>query len=318
MKVCRGGEAMTLDIPNYRIIEKLGVGAQSRIFRARCMRTGKDYAVKTVKVQKPEDMTIVEMMRAEHAIGSAIDHPNVRKVYELRMIRHRLRTRGAILFMEYVDGVPISDPQFQDSLEGLLGLFRQVAVGLQALHLAGYVHADLKPANMLVTPDREVKLIDLGQSADIRQAKQRIQGTVDYMAPEQADRKVLDERTDIFGLGATIHRVLTGKPVATAMNQTVNLSAPMVALKNGRTNGNPMLAKLPVPIERLLQDCCAPNPADGPKDMGAFAQRLDLILTSMKRQATAVDEPADPNYDDYDLDDDAYDYVEAESLELDD
>jgi serine/threonine protein kinase len=65
---------MTLDIPNYRIVEKLGVGAQTRIFRARCMRTGKDYAIKTTKVQRPEDMATVDMMRAEYAIGSTLNH----------------------------------------------------------------------------------------------------------------------------------------------------------------------------------------------------------------------------------------------------
>ena len=154
---------MTLDIPNYRILEKLGVGAQSRIFRARCMRTGKDYAVKIVKVQKPEDMTIVDMMRAEHAIGTMIDHPNVRTVYELRMIRHRLRTRGAILFMEYVDGVPISDSQFSESLELTLRLFRQVASALQAMHLAGYVHADLKPTNIVVDAEGSPMRDDAGR-----------------------------------------------------------------------------------------------------------------------------------------------------------
>ena len=89
-----GGIRMTLDIPNYRVVEKLGTGAQTRIFRARCMRSGKDYAVKTVKILKPEDNTIVELMRVEYAIGAAIDSDYLRKVYELRMIRHRLRVRG--------------------------------------------------------------------------------------------------------------------------------------------------------------------------------------------------------------------------------
>ena len=75
---------MTVELPNYRIIEKLGVGAETRIYRARCMRNGKDYAVKIVKLNKPEDASYIELLRAEHAIGSSVDHPVVRKVYELR------------------------------------------------------------------------------------------------------------------------------------------------------------------------------------------------------------------------------------------
>ena len=104
---------MSVDIPNYRIVEKLGDGAESRIYRSRCMRTGKDYAVKIVKVARPEDTSYVDLLRSEHAIGSTIDHPVIRKVYELRIMRQRLRLRGAILFMEYVDGIPMSFKVFQ-------------------------------------------------------------------------------------------------------------------------------------------------------------------------------------------------------------
>ena len=78
---------MAVDIPNYRVVEKLGVGAQARVFRARCMRTGKDYAVKYVKLVNPEDASFIELLKAEYAIGSVIDHPVIRKVFELRMLR---------------------------------------------------------------------------------------------------------------------------------------------------------------------------------------------------------------------------------------
>jgi len=310
---------MTLDIPNYRIIEKLGVGAQSRIFRARCMRTGKDYAVKTVKIQKPEDMSIVDMMRAEHAIGSTVCHPNVRKVYELRMIRHRLRTRGAILFMEYVDGVPISDNQFSESLDLVLGLFSQAASALRAMHIAGFVHADLKPSNMLVTPDLKLKLIDLGQSAKIREAKQRIQGTMDYIAPEQVQRGVLDERTDVFGLGATMHRVLTGKPIITELNQTVNLASPSLVR---RTELPPQggFEDLPVSVTRFVVDCCSSDPGARPADMATFIKRLDLVRTSITREATGNDLDQDEHGLDEDYEaaeffassDDLLDYIDVD------
>ena len=66
---------MSVEIPNYRIIEKLGEGAQTRVYRARCMRTGSDYTVKIVKIVKPEDANLVELMKAEHLIGTSIDHP---------------------------------------------------------------------------------------------------------------------------------------------------------------------------------------------------------------------------------------------------
>jgi serine/threonine-protein kinase len=294
---------MTLDIPNYRVVEKLGTGAQTRIFRARCMRSGKDYAVKTVKILKPEDNTIVELMRAEYAIGAAIDSEHIRKVYELRMIRQRLRVRGAILFMEYVDGLTMSDKEFNRPVEEILRLFAEAAMGLHAMHLSGYVHADIKPSNIMVTTDHRVKLIDFGQSARSHEAKQRIQGTIDYMAPEQVQRKNLDPRTDVFGLGATLHRVLTGRPVATEMNQTVNMaSQALVGVRRDKLAGS-RNGELPKPLARLIADCCAPLPANRPQDMPALIKRLELVADSLNRPASDIpDEEDDVTLDDLHLD----------------
>ena len=275
---------MSVDIPNYRIVEKLGEGAQTRIFRARCMRTGRDYAVKIVKVVRPEDMSFVELLRAEHAIGTSIDHPVIRKLYELRILRQRLRTRGAILFMEYVNGISMADREFRFTLDSLLGLLKQVAQGLHAMHVAGYVHADLKPNNIMVTADLTVKLIDLGQSSRIREAKPRIQGTIDYMAPEQAQRGMLDQRTDVFGLGAALHRVVTGKPVPTEMNQTVSMHSQSLVGKRRDEIQRPSMEELPLSVSRLIADCCKPNPADRIADMPALIERIDLARTVMSRQ----------------------------------
>ena len=278
---------MSVDIPNYRIIEKLGEGAQSQIYRARCMRTGKDYTVKIVKVRKPEDTSFVDLLRAEHVIGSSVDHPVIRQVFELRIMRHRLRIRGAILFMEYVDGVPMSDKEFSRPLAEVLTVLREVAEGLHAMHLAGWVHADLKPNNILVTADDHVKLIDLGQSSKIREAKPRVQGTIDYMAPEQVQRGILDQRTDVFGLGAALHRVVTGRPVATEMNQTVTLHSQGLVGKRISEIRDRQNIELPTCIRRLVDDCCQTNPDDRISDIPALIERINFAQTILtKQQAT--------------------------------
>lgn len=292
-----GFAQMTLDIPNYRIVEKLGTGASSRIFRARSMRSGKDYAVKVVKVNSPEDNTIIELMKAEHTIGSAIDHPVLRKVYELRLIRQRLRVRGALLFMEYVDGVTMGDREFERPLEEIVPMFMKVAEGLHAMHQAGFVHADLKPTNIIVTPDEQVKLIDFGQSHTINEAKARIQGTVDFMAPEQVQKKVLDARTDVFGFGATIYRAVTGRSVPTEMNQTVNMAAPILRRLEQDEESDDVDRDLPISLKRLITDCCATEPSDRPRDMMAVHNRLSLVHSSLTR--------------DFDYDDDEYDLEDS-------
>ncbi len=294
---------MSVDIPNYRVIERLGEGANSKIYRARCMRTGKDYAVKIVKIVKPEDSSFVDLLKAEKAIGSTMDHDTIRKLYELRIMRRRLSVRGAILFMEYVGGVTMSDRSFKYSMRELLSFFSEVAQGLHVMHMAGWVHADLKPENIMVTADNRIKLIDLGQSSKIREAKTKVQGTIHYMAPEQSQRGILDERTDVFGLGAALHRIITGSPLATDMNQTVNVHSQGLVGKRLDQISKPSLESLHPSVSRLILDCCQEDPAKRIAHMPSLIERLELVRTSLAKQAAATpttaetddphDEPSD-------------------------
>ena len=261
------------------------------------MRTGNDYAIKIVKVTKPEDTSYVDLLRAEHAIGSVIDHAVIRKIFELRILRQRLRIRGAILFMEYVDGIPLSDRSISRPLPELLSMFQEAAHGLHAMHLAGFVHADIKPNNIMITADGSVKLIDFGQSSTIHQAKPRIQGTIDYMAPEQAQRGVLDQRTDVFGLGAALHRVVTGKPVLTEMNQTVGLHSQSLIGKRMSQIREPSNVELPACVARLIDDCCQSDPADRIFDMPTLIERISLaqiILARLNSKGREIDLEPEP------------------------
>lgn len=307
---------MAVDIPNYRVVEKLGIGAQTRIFRARCMRTGKDYAIKIVKAATPEEIGLIDLLRTEHAIGSSLDHPVIRKVYELRMLRRRLRVHGAILFMEYVDGISLSDKAFRRPLNQVLQIFTDVAQGLHAMHQAGFVHADLKPNNLMLMADGKVKLIDLGQSSKMNEPKPRIQGTIDYMAPEQVQRGVLDRRTDVFGLGATLYKVLTGAAIRTEMNQTISMNSQgLVGKRMGDSDGQG-IEELPSVVARFMEDCCQDDPNERIQDMPTVIQRLELCRTSMaKRAETArsIDESDDKDWkdDDFYLSDDPIDVNES-------
>ncbi len=284
---------MTLDIPNYRILEKVGEGAQTRLYRARCARTGKDYTVKTINIRKPEDSSYLELLRNEHAIGSTLDHPVLRKVYELRLVRHRFRVRGGMLFMEYVDGISLSDREFDASLPEVLRILGEVALGLHVMHVAGWVHADLKPSNVLVSVDGKVKLIDFGQSSPIHQAKPRIQGTIDYIAPEQVQRGTLDQRTDVFGMGALLHRVVTGKPIATEMNQTVSLHSQGNVGRRVSQPRRGIVEEVPICVARLIVDACQSKPQNRLPDMPAWIERVNLARTILEKRSAGTAASAD-------------------------
>ena len=191
---------VNLILPEFRVLRKLGRGANSELFCVQNIQNGELRTAKFVKLSdnEEEERKFIEQLRAEQTTGQALDHPVLRKIYDLRYVRKRLRIRAAVLMMEYVDGVPMSSSALRPGLVQMLSYFKLAAEGLHAMHTCGFVHADLKPGNLLITPDNEVKLIDFGQSSAMLQAKDRIQGTPDYMAPEQAKRSVLNQRTDVF------------------------------------------------------------------------------------------------------------------------
>jgi len=276
---------MSIDLPNYRILGKLGTGANSTLLLAQSMRTGARYAVKVVKVHEPEDAKFLEQLRDEHTAASALDHPVLRKTYEIRYVRRRLRIKAAYLFMEYVEGISLKDPKYSGSLPVLLGHFRIVAEGLLAMHRAGYVHADLKPGNILITPDGRVKLIDLGQACRINTAKPRVQGTIDYIAPEQVSLGRLDARTDVFGLGATLFKVLTGQAIPTDMNQNVHLHTLDLLGRRATEPSSSLGTELAKPIELFIEDCCQKEPAKRLRDMKEVMDRLEMArMILVKRQ----------------------------------
>lgn len=267
---------------------KLGTGADSTIYQAKALKTGVVYAIKHVKVHSPESHKTIDLMKDEHECGSAMDHPYLRKTFELRLVKRRLTLKSAMLFMEYVEGKSFSEIATSLSVLQSLYLFEKVAEGLAEMHRVGFVHADLKPGNILVMSDQNIKLIDFGQSSRMNQTKPRVQGTIDYMAPEQSNKGRLDARTDVFGLGATFHKVLTGKPIATQMNQSVDVHSLGRLGVRKEDNEQPSLEELPGVVAKLIVDCCQHDKDRRPKDMNDFISRCRMArLILAKRDETA-------------------------------
>lgn len=280
---------MSLSIPNYRILEKVGTGASSTLFHVSSLQGHKHYTVKYVKVHTPEDTKFIDQLKAEYAAGTVIDHPIVRKVFEIRYVRRRLRIQAAMLFMEYVDGMAMNSADYTYPMVDTLEFFAQAAEGIGAMHDAGLVHADLKPGNLLITPQHKVKLIDLGQSCAIDTAKNRVQGTIHYMAPEQAACEVMDARTDVFGLGATLYRLVTGSTIATEMNRSFGAHAPSLAgMRLDQLETKEEEVDLPHCVRRLIEECCEKNPADRPKDMADFAARARMARAILLTRGNAA------------------------------
>ncbi len=278
---------VSLEIPGYTVLERLGTGARSTIWQVADVRTGQLYALKRVKRRVTDDGRYLEQTINEFNLSVRFEHPCLRKSYELRRVRKLFQVRELHVLMEYVRGKTLEQlgPR---GIHGTLGLFIKVAEGLDALHQLGYVHADMKPNNILIGQGGEVKIIDFGQSCPIGHVKERIQGTPDYIAPEQVRRLPLDQRTDVFNLGATLYWILTGRAFPTILPSKkrrtgIDFLGPRVAHPPHELNEN-----VPLALSRLVMDCCENNVKERPANMREVIRRLELVQHVMERSNGTV------------------------------
>lgn len=260
---------------HYEVLEHLGEGARSTIYLVQDPTTRQRFALKHVHRDEQKDIRFIEQMEQEFEISKQFNHPNLRKSYDLKVIRTLLlKVQEAFLVMEWVDGKPLDMRLPQDMID-LVDAFIQAAQGLRAMHQLGYVHCDIKPNNILRSDGGVVKIIDFGQSCKIGTVKERIQGTPDFIAPEQVDRRPVTIQTDVFNLGATLYWALSGKHIPTLY--TVKKKGEHSFLLDARIDTPQQLnPKVPIALSNLVMDCIATRPAKRPADMDALVNRLEL------------------------------------------
>ncbi len=280
---------MSFTVPGYTVYERLGTGARSTIWLVADQRNGRQFALKRVVRRATDDDRFINQAVNDYEISCKLDHPCLRRSFELRRVRRLFQLKELHILMEYVEGRSLEEIGAL-GIHGLTGIFIHVAEGLDALHQSGYVHTDMKPNNILIGERGEVKIIDFGQSCPIGHVKGRIQGTPDYIAPEQVERGIpLDQRTDVFNLGATLYWAITGQAYPTVLpskrrREGIDLLLPRQAQPPHELNPN-----VPPAMSRLVMDCCQEHPRNRPANMGEVIRRLQVVQHVLdKNDATLV------------------------------
>ncbi len=263
-----------LHIGGFTILKRIGIGARSTIYLAKDEETNAEVALKRVIFQRPEDVRVFEQVENEFKVARRVDHPYIRKCHNLKKVRSMLKVKEMLLSMEYFDGMNLEDCSSL-SLGDVLLVFRMIATALNAMHQQGYVHCDIKPNNILMSKTGSIQIIDLGQSCKIGTVKHRIQGTPDYIAPEQVRRKPMNPKTDVFNLGATMYWAMTGKHAPTLIPKKNKFGIPVT---EPRRAPNEIKRKLPTNVSNLVMDCIEDDPAQRPANMMAVISRLDMMV----------------------------------------
>jgi serine/threonine protein kinase len=225
-------------------------------------------------VKTEKDERYIEQLEAEFEVGKSITDAGLRRSVELKVHRNLLRKiQEAVLVLELFDGQPL-ETAAPRRMDEIAGCFIQVGKALASMHHAGYVHCDLKPNNIMVGPDGQVKVIDLGQACKINTTKKRIQGTPDYIAPEQVKCDPVTPKTDVYNLGATLYWVLTGKNLPTLYTLKRSDNSFLVDIRIDPPHDiNP---KVPESLSNLVMDCVRVSPSKRP-EMADVVRRLEII-----------------------------------------
>jgi eukaryotic-like serine/threonine-protein kinase len=201
-------------IDHYRVLELVGRGAMGVVYKALDVNLDRQVALKVMSVEARSDPDFVERFRQEARMQGALNHPNVALLFD-----YFIHNGAPVAVMEFIDG---------ESLEQLIRrrgaipahesipIFKQALRGVAAAHRAGIIHRDLKAANLMVTKDDVVKVMDFGiakrQGSTAATKASTSIGSPLYMAPEQILGRAVDCRTDVYALGITLYQLVSGQP----------------------------------------------------------------------------------------------------------
>src|SRR3954452_2958751 len=255
----------------YRVIDRLGSGGMATVYLAEDERLGRKVAVKRLHTDSPEDAA--QRFEREAKVGASLSHPNLVTVFDTVA-----DDEGVLIVMEYVEGENLAELMSRERVpaEQAVSILRQVAGALDHAHQAGVVHRDVKPANILISPDGKAKVVDLGiatasERTQITQAG-TVLGTPSYMAPEQLEGGNITKAVDIYALGAVAYELLCGKKARTGRTPVEIAhqisSGPTPDIRGEWSDAPPAAAD-------VLQKAMSRDPRDSQATAGQLARGLD-------------------------------------------
>jgi hypothetical protein len=257
-------------VRDYVLLEKLGEGGMGAVYRAQHTRLKRTVAVKLLLAERVQNPQAVARFEREMEAAGAFDHPHIVRAYDAG------EAEGIpFLVMEYVPGLDLARLVRRSGtlvVADACELTRQAALALQHAYEHGLVHRDVKPSNLMLSENGQVKLLDLGL-ARLRQSQQeddreltaagQAVGTLDYMAPEQFDNsRDADIRADIYGLGATLYKLLTGQPPFYGPQYKTPIARMMALAKEETRPITEFRPDAPTALAEVVQRMLAKDPDD--------------------------------------------------------
>ena len=264
----------------YEILEKIGSGGMSDVYRAKCHKLNRYVAIKVLKSEYSEDKTFVSKFRAEAQSAAGLMHSNIVNVYDVG------EENGVYyIVMELVEGITLKkyiDKKGKLGIREAVSIAIQVAQGIEAAHKHNIVHRDIKPQNIIISKEGKVKVTDFGiaRAATSNTINSVVMGSVHYISPEQARGGYSDEKSDIYSFGIALFEMLTGK-VPFEGDTTVSIA--LQHIQNDMISPKTYLPEIPVSVEKIVLKCTQ-------KKTERRYQNMSDLIADLKRSLVTPDE----------------------------
>ncbi|MFD1212396.1 protein kinase [Arthrobacter sp. GCM10027362] len=268
----------------YQLTERIAIGGMGEVWKARDQVLGRIIAIKILKEEYTGDPGFLNRFRAEARHTALLNHNGIANVFD-----YGEEAGSAYLVMELVPGQPLSaiiERERVLSPDRTLSLVSQTARALEIAHQQGLVHRDVKPGNLLITPEGRVKITDFGIARLADQvpltATGQVMGTAQYLAPEQATGQTATGQSDIYSLGVIAYECLSGSRPFSGESQIA------IALAQVNDTPPPLPETLPRPVRALVMSMLSKDPADRPATAEKLAEAADAIRAGNIRAAEAA------------------------------
>ncbi|MBA8817098.1 serine/threonine-protein kinase [Microbacterium halimionae] len=274
----------------YELDSRIAIGGMGEVWEANDHVIGRTVAIKILKDEYMGDPGFLERFRAEARHAALVNHEGIASVFD-----YGEENGSAFLVMELVPGEALSTILERDgslSSDKTLDIVAQTAAALQAAHAAGLVHRDIKPGNLLITPDGRVKITDFGIARIADQvpltATGQVMGTVQYLSPEQASGHAASPSTDIYSLGIVAYECLAGKRPFTGESQVA------IAMAQINEQAPPLPPTIAAPVQNLVMAMITKKPEDRPSTAAAVSRAAAALRRGdVAAAASAVPAVAD-------------------------
>ena len=272
----------------YEILEKIGTGGMSDVYKAKCHKLNRYVAIKVLKQEFSENANFVSKFRIEAQAAAGLMHPNIVNVYDVG------EENGIYyIVMELVEGITLKkyiEKKARLSYKEAVSIAIQVSMGIEAAHNNHIIHRDIKPQNIIISKDGKVKVTDFGiaKAATSNTITSNVMGSVHYTSPEQARGGYSDEKSDIYSLGITMFEMLTGR---VPFNGETTVAIAIKHIQEEMPSPKEFVPEIPSSVASIVLKCCQKSPDRRYQNMAELIADLKQSLINPEEDFVVNTDP---------------------------